>query len=132
MKKSELLQIIKEEIQDAFKKDSPKAKYKKGDKINYRGTSYTVKSDNGYVVTGTDTRGNEKTFNYNQLSQGMVAEESKEKEFTFSYTYRGGRGGDDEYDAEITVTAPDKETARDKAWEKVKGRPVIGQKAGLR
>lgn len=82
MKKSQLLQIIKEEIQDIFKSDNPKAKYKKGDKINYRGTSYTVKSDNGYVVTGVDARGKEKTLNHNQLSQGMVSEESTEKEYS--------------------------------------------------
>lgn len=132
MKKSELLQIIKEEIQDAFKKDNPKAKYKRGDKINYRGTSYTVKSDNGYVVTGTDAKGKEKTFNYNQLSQGMVKEESTEKEFTFDYTYRGGKGGDDEFDDDVTVKASSKEEAIDKAWELIKNKPIIGGKKGLR
>lgn len=131
MKKSELLQIIKEEIQDAFKKDNPKAKYKKGDKINYRGTSYTVKSDNGYVVTGVDAKRKEKTFNHNQLSQGMVKEESTEKEFTFDYTYRGGKG-DDEFDDDVTVKASSKEEAIEKAWEKIKHKPVIGGKKGLR
>jgi hypothetical protein len=71
MKISELKLIIKEEIADLFNSDAPKAKYKKGDKLNYRGTPYTVVSDSGYVVTVVDDKGKETTYNHNQLRQGV-------------------------------------------------------------
>ena len=133
MKKSELKSIIREEIKNAFEKNSPKAKYKKGDKINYLGNQYIVLSDNGYVVTGVDSRGREKTINHNQLSQGMVKEESKEKEYDVYYNYRAGKTGDEEGDDEVTVTASSKEEAIDKTWEKIKNKSiVIKGKAGLR
>ncbi len=121
MKKSELLHIIKEEIKDAFEKNSPKAKYKKGDKINYLGNQYTVLSDNGYVITGVDSRGREKTVNHSQLKQGMVVsvkEELKEKKYYFTYTYINKEGDKD--NDEIVVTASNEEEARKKAKKEIK------------
>jgi hypothetical protein len=73
MKKSELRQIIQEEIQNVLvEAESSKPKYKKGDTLTYKGTKYTVSSDNGYTVNVTDADGKKKMFNYNQLNQGGV------------------------------------------------------------
>jgi hypothetical protein len=103
MKKSELRQIIQEEIKAALEAEDPiQTSFR--DALKKKGAEFSSGGGN----------------------------KLKEKEFTFSYMYRGGRDGDDEFDDEITVSAPDKETARDKAWEKVKHKPVIGQKKGLR
>jgi hypothetical protein len=121
MKKSVLRQIIQEEISDFFKSDSPKPKYKKGDKIKYRGTPYTVVSDSGYVVTVVDNNGKEATYNHNQLRQGVfkgfdsVNEEDKIKEYTFQYAYWYGKDNDYDFD-NVTVKASSEKEARDLAY----------------
>jgi len=53
MKKSELRQIIQEEILNVLNEN----RYKEGDKLNYRGINYTVLSDSGYVVNVVDEKG---------------------------------------------------------------------------
>jgi hypothetical protein len=71
MKISEFKQFIREEIQAVLKEEAPKPRYKKDDKFIYRGINYTVISDNGYVVKAVSDRGDEATYNYNQLNQGV-------------------------------------------------------------
>jgi hypothetical protein len=71
MKISEFKQFIREEIQTVLKEEAPKHKYKKDDKFYYKGMSYTVVSDNGYVVKALDRYGKEATYNYNQLKAGV-------------------------------------------------------------
>lgn len=71
MKISEFKQFIREEIQNVLKEEAPKHKYKKDDKFYYKGMSYTVVSDNGYVVKALDRYGKEATYNYNQLKAGV-------------------------------------------------------------
>lgn len=71
MKISEFKQFIREEIQNVLKEEAPKHKYKKDDKFYYKGMSYTVISDNGYVVKALDRYGKEATYNYNQLKAGV-------------------------------------------------------------
>jgi hypothetical protein len=83
MKKSELKQIIQEEIQNVLvEAESTKPRYKKGDILTYRGTKYTVSSDNGYTVNVTDNDGKKKMFNYSQLNQGSVKKFSNLNEMT--------------------------------------------------
>lgn len=71
MKISEFKQFIREEIQNVLKEEAPKHKYKKDDKFYYKGMSYTVISDNGYVVKALDRYGKEAMYNYNQLKAGV-------------------------------------------------------------
>jgi len=121
MKLSELKIIIKEEMSNLFNSDSPKPKYKKGDKIKYRGKPYEVISDNGYIVTVKDSKDKRFTYNHNQLRQGVfkgfdsVNEEDKIKEYTFQYAYWYGK--DDDYDFDnVTVKASSEKEARDLAY----------------
>ena len=120
MKKSELRNIIKEEILNVLNEN----RYKEGDKLNYRGINYTVLSDNGYVVNVVDEKGNKAMYNYNQLNQGVfkkpgLNEKEGMKKYTFEYVHY-------EYKSTIkvpetvTVTASNEDEARDKAYEKAK------------
>jgi len=126
MKKSELKQLIREEIQNLIKEEAPKPKFKKGDSFAYRGIRYTVISDNGYVVKVEDKKGKEATYNYNQLKQGMSSpkpdflKEEKEIDYEVYYMYRE-RGNDEiETETPINVKASSKEEAIEKAKEKLK------------
>lgn len=126
MKKSELKQIIQEEIKAVLKEEAPKPRYKKGDKLNYRGISYTVLSDNGYVVKVVDKNDKEAMYNYNQLNQGVFKKpdylnekEDEMKEYTFEYAYWYGK--DDDYDFDgVTVKARNEKEARDLAYAEAK------------
>jgi nitrogen fixation protein FixH len=118
MKKSELQQIIKEEILNILNEN----RYKEGDKLNYRGINYTVLSDSGYVVNVVDEKGNKAMLNYNQLNQGVFKKpvyEEGNKKYTFEYVHY-------EYKSTIkvpetvTVTASNEDEARDKAYDKAK------------
>ena len=121
MKKSELRNIIKEEILNVLNEN----RYKEGDKLNYRGINYTVLSDSGYVVNVVDEKGNKAMLNYNQLNQGVykkpdyLNEKEGMKKYTFEYVHY-------EYKSTIkvpetvTVTASIEDEARDKAYEEAK------------
>ena len=121
MKLSDLKLIIKEEISDFFNSDTPKAKYNKGDKLNYRGMNYTVVSDDGYVVTVEDEKGKESIFNHNQLNQGIfrkpVNEEGEMKEYKYEFVHYEYRSTI-KVPATVIVTASSPEEALDKAYEK--------------
>ena len=114
MKLSDLKLIIKEEISDFFNSDAPKAKYSKGDKLNYRGMNYTVVSDSGYVV---DEKGKESTYNHNQLNQGIfrkpVNEEGKMEEYRFTVYYWENNS----YDKNYYITDPIKAASEKEAFE---------------
>jgi hypothetical protein len=117
MKKSELQQIIREEIQNALNENTPK--YKKGDTFAYKGTRYTVVSDNGYVVNVVDKNGKESTLNHNQISQGAhksINEMEGEDYYTLYYIDRPFKDDPDfeEYIL-LTLKASDKDSALEKA-----------------
>ena len=115
MKLSDLKLIIKEEISDFFNSDAPKAKYSKGDKLNYRGMNYTVVSDSGYVVTVVDEKGKESTYNHNQLNQGIfrkpVNEEGEMGEYRFTVYYWENNS----YDKNYYITDPILATSEEEA-----------------
>lgn len=127
MKISEFKQFIREEIQAVLKEEAPKPRYKKDDKFSYRGMSYTVLSDDGYVVKAVDKNGDKAMYNYNQLNAGVykkpdylnyINEEGEMKEYTFEYAYWYG---EDDYDFDdVTVKARNEEEARDLAYTKAK------------
>lgn len=71
MKISELKRSIREELHKVLNEEAPKHKYKKDDKFYYKGMSYTVISDNGYVVKALDRYGKEAMYNHNQLKAGV-------------------------------------------------------------
>lgn len=127
MKKSELKAIIKEEIQNILKEEAPEPKFKKGDSFAYRGVRYTVVSDNGYVVKVVDKKGNEATYNYNQLKQGMSSpkpdflkeEDKKEIDYEVYYSYRERGNDPEETETPINVKASSKEEAIKLAKEKL-------------
>lgn len=110
MKLSKLKLIIKEEISDFFSSDAPKAKYNKGDKLNYRGINSTVVSDNGYVVTVVDDKGKESTYNHNQLRQGVYKRPDylteAEMGITIEELPKFNELPEEGYDGDISVTLP--------------------------
>ena len=117
MKKSELKQIIQEEILNVLNEN----RYKEGDKLNYRGINYTVLSDSGYVVNVVDEKGNKSMFNYNQLNQGVfkkpVYEEGKQT-YKFKIKYWENRGEDKNF----YTTGPIEATSPEKAYEIAKAK----------
>lgn len=123
MKKSELKQIIQEEIKAILKEEAPKPRYKKGDKLNYRGINYTVVSDSGYVVDVVDGKGNKSTYNYNQLNQGVfrkpVNEEGKQT-YEFIVKYWENRSDDKNYYTTGPIEAASEEKALEIAQAKAK------------
>jgi hypothetical protein len=71
MKKSDLKQIIKEEIVKILSENAPQ--FKIGDTFMFRGTKHKVLGDTGYVVKAELPNGKQITYNYNQL-KGKVME----------------------------------------------------------
>jgi hypothetical protein len=120
MKKSELLQIIKEEIKAVINENTPR--YKKGDKLNYKGINYTVVSDSGYVVDVVDGKGNKSTYNYNQLNQGVfrkpVNEEGEMGEYRFKVKYWENNSSNKNYYTTGPILATSEEKALKIAQEK--------------
>jgi hypothetical protein len=117
MKKSELRNIIKEEILNVLNEN----RYKEGDKLNYRGINYTVLSDSGYVINVVDEKGNKSMFNYNQLNQGVfkkpVYEEGKQT-YEFIVKYWENRGEDKNF----YTTGPIKATSEEEAYKIAKAK----------
>jgi hypothetical protein len=65
MKKSELRQIIREELKQLIPES-----HKPGDKVKYMGTSHTVVSEDEYIITlKRDEDGKIIKLNYNQFKK---------------------------------------------------------------
>jgi len=134
MKKSELQQLIREEIQKALEiqteelsKDKIKdkiSKLKKGDKVSVDGFTQEVVGNNGYVITLKNAKtGKEITKNYNQMiKQAFLRENEAEAEVDYEvyYMYRERGNNEEETETPINVKASNKEEAVKKAKEKLK------------
>ena len=75
MKRTELKQIIKEEIIKVLNEVSPQ--YKSGDTFPYRGAIMTVITDDGYVVRAKNKEGIEKTLNHKQIKDQALPKKTR-------------------------------------------------------
>ena len=111
MNKSDLRNIIKEEISRAINENKPK--FKPGEHFTYMGTNHEVIDDNGFIVTAMTKNGHRVKLNHNQLKaineSDFTTELPTPGTYIIKFTTERGSSWDE---LELDVTEEDIKNAR--------------------